>query len=264
MADIIKYAPFKEEDFIKELPDNWDDCMDLLMNTGVAMQKTTVHMFWFMGRIIDNMTHKSTDAIKLIMEQTGYKDRTLYYMLNTYRAFPDFNTVKELVDQGVSATAFKELARIKDDNDRKELAEKITDGEVSPENIYDEVNSLLGDKTSDDSGDTDTDTGDESGESEESGDTGESKSKKEGSSKGPDEYFTKLSTIFSDWRTDMKVDPVDISRKIDEINGEYKSDDQEMTDCKSAAGAALEEVNYSLEYFNQIKSILEDFIASGK
>jgi len=148
----------KYSEFLDELPIDREECLDMIERNFLDAARVSTLRFWQIGRIVSELEDRGEkDVIEDIMERTKYEKRTIQYTRSIYKNFPDFDYIKQVCGKGVEWSHFKEALRLKDEEDRFQLLDGISDGTIEKKDIKDkisEMNDKFGHTDTDDTGGT--------------------------------------------------------------------------------------------------------------
>ena len=251
----IGWLPSSTEDFEKDLPSSWEECISLVQGSmGIAM-KQTIACFWYSGRIIQHLTEIYGDGtMEKLAEQTGYSQRHLYAMKKAYSSFPRYEYVETMMDRHLGLGDVKELSRLPEDY-RDEALKLLKAGNLLDDGIEDYVNHIL--------------KGREEKEKEKEGDveviqpeiTPSTDSKDNDHSDKPDnslgsivKWFEKLHSIMIEMGR-MEVSCSDISSKLGELDKEDGTD-PDYIKCREEIESIRDEADYIYKYLAELRSVL--------
>jgi hypothetical protein len=247
----------KREDYLVELPDSWDANVSLLENSMSIAMKTSLSTFWFTGRIVEHLQEiHGNGTIPKLSDETGYSQRSLYYMQNIYQSFPDYEDIELLAESKISWTGVKELSRL-DDDQRTEAFALIKSNDLTDSTINQYVeDALKGDDTPQipapggcDA--AETGTGDTGG----SGQTNLGTNPKDNLEKTLT-WIQKLHKNLVQTRADMEVPLTDISEKIDSLDEEDGTDPAYVL-CVAELDETIKDITRFISYLTQVADLLE-------
>lgn len=254
-ADQIDHIPENKQDFLCNLPDDAGKCLELIKESMELAVKKSVELFWFTGKVIDHVTCAGDKSIQDIAGETGYGERSLYYMLSIYKAFPAFDNIHTFVDHCISWSSIKEAARLKDPDDRQEVLERITRDELNDDTLPAYVETLLDTSEKEEESSEDNNEQEENTKDKEE-DNGNDK-KSEDTDNELANWFVKLRDTYVEWRTNMKVELTDIGSHIDTMDDTTKTDDHTYTKCCGLMEEIKKEADKQIRYFEQVKQLID-------
>lgn len=249
IAENIEVLDKDEQDFLQEIPEDWDDCIGIIKNNMAIAVKKSVSLFWYTGRILDDLSNRDAEALGEVAEDTGYGERSLYYMMAIYRTFPSYDTINTFIKHGISWSSIKELSRIKDEKDKADTVERISRDEIKSDDIPEYVQNLL---------EAPKDTKEEKEEQGE--DNIEENKEEEEKDVSQDELFNwlvKLRDNYIEARTGMQVNLSDINEKIDQMDDTTKTDDSVYQKCVGVLEEIKDEADKTIKYFEQVKELID-------
>jgi hypothetical protein len=124
-----------------ELPKTFDEAVERIKQLEVTTTITKLLSSWEQGRIADaaGAGKYGEYAVKTMAEASNIDKRTLQEYLKCYRAYPDFNVVKEL---GLAWSSVREIMRLPNDTDRTRVAQKAQKESFTVREVRTAVNDI--------------------------------------------------------------------------------------------------------------------------
>jgi len=125
-----------------ELPKTFDTAVERIKQLDVTTTITKLLSSWEQGRIVEaaGAGKYGKYTIKTMAEASGLETRILQEYLRCYRAYPDFNVVKEL---GLAWSSVREVMKLSKDTDRTRIAKVSKQKKLTCRQVREEVREVL-------------------------------------------------------------------------------------------------------------------------
>jgi len=130
-------------DLTKALPEDKEECLQLIQANCLANARMVTLRFWQIGRIIATLIDRGEKKVmEDAMRVTKYKKRVLQYTQAVYRKFPEYALLEQVCAQGVEWCDFRDLLKLKSEEDKDTVLKLLVAGDLERDEIKDKVDEL--------------------------------------------------------------------------------------------------------------------------
>ena len=130
-------------DVTKALPEDKEECLQLIQENCLANARMVTLRFWQIGRIIATLIDRGEKKVmEDAMRVTKYKKRVLQYTQAVYRKFPEYALLEQVCGQGVEWCDFRDLLKLKSEEDKDTVMKLLVSGDLERDEIKDKVDEL--------------------------------------------------------------------------------------------------------------------------